>query len=412
VQLSANRKRLYFGIAIGFIIWSAFYIFLVTELVPTTIYWISYYVADYDNGFVRRGLAGEVLDAIPRSDYFAAARTLVWASIIVYFSALGALAWHMFFRGNGSERRIVVALLIPVLPFSVSYALLGPRPELFAASALLALGMSLLHVKTARSTVVCCTLYGAVIGALAFVHEGIPLEFALGGVLAVLVLARAVTGWLQRFCLISVVGPGLFATGLICIFGRRDVAANLCAQVPHGAMKNTFAVPSGKFWDYVLQRFHSDSDYHDWACQHIVRRFDEGVATALHTVAHSGFAVLTAGFVHGMLVCLGVLWLIGYFTGVSFKEFIRAIRGGLLLPIMAVALFVPVFATGVDWIRWWTVILINIASIYLIFAVDRPELEKPVPAKQVKIFAVVVLVLACVPVAGIAGYSTGFAGTG
>jgi hypothetical protein len=398
--------------AIGFGVWSLFYVFMVTQLVPTTIYWIAYYVADYDSGFVRRGLAGELLDVVPRSHYFVAARTLVWGSIIVYFTALAALGWHALSRGNRSERRIVVALLIPVLPFSVAYALLGPRPELFAASALLALGMTLLHVKTARATVVCCALYGAVIAALAFVHEGIPLEFALGGVLAVLVLARAVNGSLQRFCLISVAGPGLIATILICIFGRRDVAAGLCAQVPHGAMKNTFAVPSGKLWDYILQRFHSDADYHDWACQHVVRRFDEGITTALHTVAHSGVPVLLAGFVHGLLVCLGTLWLIGYFTGVPFREFLRGVRGGLLLPIMAVALMVPLFATGVDWIRWWTIILINIASIYLIFAVDRPEMEKPVATKQVKVFAAVVLVLACIPVAGIAGYSTGFASTG
>jgi hypothetical protein len=90
-----------------------------------------------------RGLGGEILKLFPQANYFTIVRLLVWVSIAVYLTALVALMWQVLFRRNRAERRVILALLIPLLPFSVSFAVLNSRPELFAASALVAFGIAL-----------------------------------------------------------------------------------------------------------------------------------------------------------------------------------------------------------------------------------------------------------------------------
>jgi transposase len=55
-------------------------------------------------------------------------------------------------------------------------------------------------------------LYGSVTAVLTFVHEAIPLEFALGAVLAELVLASGAGRAVQRTCILLTVVPGLAAT--------------------------------------------------------------------------------------------------------------------------------------------------------------------------------------------------------
>jgi hypothetical protein len=73
---------------------------------------------------------------------------------------------------------------------------------------------------------------------------------------------------------------------------------------------------------------------------------------------------------------------------------------------------IPVFATGVDWIRWWTIILINIACIYVLFAADQPEIETPLSTRQLKFLLAIGILLALVPFSGPASYATGFAHSG
>jgi hypothetical protein len=403
VNLPATRARLYNLVSIGLILWTSIYVFVLGRTMAMTVYRISYYVANYDVGFVRRGLGGEILKLFPQAHYFTIVRLLVWVSIAVYLTALVALMWQVLFRRNRAERRVVLALLIPLLPFSVSFAVLNSRPELFAASALVAFGIALTYCDNVRAALVVSALYGSVTAVLTFVHEAIPLEFALGAVLAVLVLASGAARAVQRTCILLAVVPGLAATVVIAVLGRRDAAAQLCAQVPHGPVENPFAVPVPKFPDFILHRYESRSDYHDWVCRNIIPVFDQDMFAGLHSVVRMGFVLLLANFICGMLVFLGGVMLINYFSGARFNGFLGQVRGEFVLPLLALLLMVPLFATAIDWIRWWTIILFNIGFVYILYASDSPEIEKPVSARQVRVFLAAVIVLAMVPLGGAPG---------
>jgi hypothetical protein len=399
---------LYYSAATALVLWCAAFIYTVVEIIPNAIYWLSYYAANYDAGFVRRGLAGELIELFPTRDYFVVARCFMALSVALYLAALLVLIRQVLNSGQRSERRVVVSLLIPVLPCAASFALMGPRPEFVAAGAFLLFIVALIRTTRARSIVVGSLCYGVFIGVMAFAHEAIAIEFILGAVLAIEVLARLDRAATRRLCIVLATVPGLVALAVISVFGRSDLGTQICKSIPHKTMQDTFKVPPEKLMDYVDGHFRSVADYHDWVCRYVVPTFNEDAALAMHDVWNIGLPLLAGGFIHGMLVCLLTIWLVSYFTGVPVWEFLHNIRGGLLAPSLALAMMIPVFATGVDWIRWWAIITINIVCVYLIFAAGRPEIEAPVSRKQLKVFIGVAIFLAFVPLAGTAGYATGF----
>ena len=71
---------LYVGIAVAIAIWSAAVLCFAINIVPLDVYWMSYYAVDYTFGFVRRGLAGELVGLVP-GHYFAVSLGLRWLSV-------------------------------------------------------------------------------------------------------------------------------------------------------------------------------------------------------------------------------------------------------------------------------------------------------------------------------------------
>ena len=405
--LSRRRARFYSALAVFLLIWLVVYTYLVVKVIPLAIYWISYYSADYSAGFVRRGLAGEIPDAFPEQHYFTVVYALTWGAVVAYCAGLAFLAYRVLFSGRRSERRLMVAFLIPVLPFAVTFALFGPRPELYGAAALIAFTLLISRRGSARAALAVSACFGLFLALLAFVHEAIPLEFALGSVLAIAAVGGSDSAQIRRACMALAILPGLLASGVVMLATRANIAKQqLCAMVPHGLIENPFVVPPGRQVDYLLGRYDSVSDYHDWMCQAVVPYFGGDFSDAVRSVANQGFPVLAGGFLHGLIVVIGSMWLIQYFTGVGWKQFVGRIRGGIGLPLLALALMVPLFATGVDWIRWWTLIAIDIGVVYLFFAAGRAEMERPVPRRQLKIFAAAAIILALVPFSGPTRYST------
>ncbi|APE18993.1 hypothetical protein BOH72_08220 [Mycobacterium sp. WY10] len=408
VEVSQRRARIYYVALVGVVLWFAGYLFFLIRILRPSIYWLSYYAANYHAGFVRRGLGGQIIDLFPARYYFPVAYTLMWGSVAVFCGALALVAGHILFSGAKSERRMIVAVLVPVLPFAVTFAISGPRPELFAAAALLAFGTALSRLRSSRGVIVSSALYGLVIAALALIHEVIPIEFALGAVLAISVLAPSATRAIRWCAMLAAIGPGLMSTAAIYLFGRKKLGAQLCEQVPHQNMQDPFGVPSDKVADYVFGRYEHVADYHDWVCENISPYFDASLSAWLKTVMSLGPGVLIAGFLHGLIVCIVTMWLIQHFTGVRWTQFKAAINGGIVLPILALAMVFPIFAIATDWIRWWTVILINMAGVYLIYAAGRPEIEKPVSGRQAKAFLVALVLLTCLPVSAGPSYYAGW----
>ena len=391
------------------VVWAAVTLWIAAFALPSAIYWISYYAVDYSFGFVRRGLGGTIVELFPQRSYFTVSHLLMWGAVVAFLGSLVMLARRILLSGRRSERRLLVAILLPALPFAVTFSVYGPRPELFGAAALVAFALAQRRLTTARDAAIASTVFGLTIATLALIHEAIPQEFALGAILAIAVLGPAMKSAHRWLCVALAVVPGVLTAAVVMAFGRRDLAEALCAQVPHHLMKNGYKVPADRLADYAFGRYQSLSDYHDWVCTYVIPYFGASFSAAVRSVFSLGVPVLMGGFLHGLLVCLATLWVIQFFTGVPIREFVRSIQMTPLAPALALAAMIPVFVTGQDWIRWWMVILINIATVYLTFAADRAALEKPVASRDVRSFVAVVVVLILLPLSAPAGYSSRWA---
>lgn len=406
LAMPSRQTKMYATVAIGLVIWAVGYVIVLSQVIATAIYWLTYYAVDYSAGFVRRGLAGQLVTIFPAEYYFPVSYALMWGSFAVYCIGLGVVMWQILHRGKRSERRLMTALLIPVLPFAITFAVFGPRPELYAAGALLIFATAMSRCTTARGTLSCAAGFGGVLAVLALFHEAIPLEFALGAVLAIAVLGPTVKPATRWLSMVVAVLPGLIATATVVAFGRRDATTELCARVPHGMVRDPWKVPSGRSLDYLLGRYESVSDYHDWVCERVIPYFGASFSAGVHSVINLGLPAIIGSFLHGLFVCVGSLWLIQHFTRVRFRDFVHAIRGGIWAPILAAGLMVPIFASGVDWIRWWNIIAINIAGAFLLFAATRDGIETDVDKRDRRWFLIAVVALACIPLSATAGYFT------
>jgi hypothetical protein len=401
-QVTGTRARLYVLVSIWLVVCAIFHLFFASAVFPNGIFWLTYYLANYKFGFVRRGLGGELIRLFPQADYFTVAYTLMWASVAVWLIAVAVLMWLILSTGARSERRIMLALAVPVLPFSFFYAVYSPRPELFGMAALLAFGVSLTTTRNSRSRMILSVLYGMATALLALMHEAIPLELALGAILVIIVVSKRATRAAQRICAVLAVAPGIVSVLLIAALSRRNVASQVCAQVPHGMVENPWAVattPQGAL-DYMLGRVASRSDYHDWACQNAIPILDADWSAAVRMVAHFGFVQLFGAFILGLLFFVGTIWAIRYFSGVPVRAFLGGLRGNVVLPVLAAGLMVPLFLTGVDWTRWWVLATFDVAIGYILYAIDRPEIEEAPSRRNVLIFVAVVTVLAVIPTGG------------
>ncbi|WP_142282112.1 hypothetical protein [Mycobacterium sp. IEC1808] len=382
-------------VALGLAVWELACLYFVLAVYRTDIYSLSYYAANYNFGFVRRGLGGELIRIFGDDHYFTAAYASMWVPAVAWLIALALLILTILSRGTRSERRMMLALLVPVLPFSLAYAIFSPRPELLGMSALAGLGMALTWIRAPRPRIAFSALYGIAIASLALIHEAIPLELALGAILAIIVLAKDTTAAVRRICAAVAVGPGIVTMFLVARLGRRDVATQLCAQLPHRMIEDPYAALTSrqKTIDYVLGRVESRTDYHDFEC-HVISQLDRSFTQAIVSVTQVGFVPLGASFILGVLMFAGTTWVIRYFSGVPVGTFLRETRGKWALPLLALASMVLLFMTASDWTRWWVLITFDVAVVYILYAIDRPEIEQTPSRRTVAAFVVVIALLA------------------
>lgn len=395
-EITGTRTKVYVLVAAWLAVWTFIHLYIVTSVFTNAVLFLSYYVVNYRYGFVRRGLAGELIAIFPDRNYYTAAYLVLWASITIW---LIALMWLSISTGVRSERRIMLALVVPVLPFAFSYAVYNPHPELFGMAVLLAFSVSLTRTTAHRSRMILAGVYGIATAVLALVHEAIPLEFALGAILAIIVLAKDATHAAQRIYATLAVGPGIAAVLLVAALGRRDVSAQLCSQMPHGMVEDPWAVSGTpkKAVDYFLSGAQSQSDYHDWVCNNLAPAIDLDMFSAFHQVGRFGFFWLSESFMIGLLYFFCTIGLMRYFAGVPIRVFVNQIRGNLTLPALASLSLVPLFLVAVDWTRWWVLISFDVSIVYILHAIARQEIEQPPSRRQFVVFVCVVLVLAVIP---------------
>ncbi|WP_077080127.1 hypothetical protein [Mycobacterium numidiamassiliense] len=406
-SLSANRltrQPLYIGIAVAIAAWATAVLWFGIKIFPLDVYWMSYYSADYAHGFVRRGLAGELVDLVP-GHYFGVTLTLRWLSTAVYLCGLATVAGMVLFSRHRSERRLMVAMLIPLLPFGVPFAAFSARPDLFGGAALALFSSALAFARSRAIAMGCCAAYGVATAALTLVHEAIGLEFALGAVLAIIVLGGALETT-QRLGITVAVAPGVITAAVVAAFGRHDVAAQLCAAVPHHSMPNPLATITSvrTLLHYVVAGQPSQTDYHDWVCRNVMPNYDNGIMDAIRTVGHIGAGGLIASLMFGVVAIVVTMRAVSGISGVPLRAFVEELRGQRVWVTAGLLLIIPVFLTGIDWTRWLTIVAFDVAVVFILFSGQRPEIAQQPTPKVLRLFILLVTALALFPVGVIPGF--------
>jgi hypothetical protein len=91
---------------------------------------------------------------------------------------------------------------------------------------------------------------------------------------------------------------------------------------------------------------------------------------------------------------LAVSWV----SGVPFRRMRAELAQRWPAVALGVLLIVPVFMTGVDWVRWWVVIALDIGMVYLLYASGQPEVDEPPTPRTTRAFVLTMVLLALVPV--------------
>jgi hypothetical protein len=345
----------------------------------------AYYAIDYSQGFVRRGLAGEILDLFPADLYFTGLLVLRWLVTAVFGVGLAAVAWTVAVRSGRFERRLMLALLVPMLPFGFVHAVLLPTPDLLGETALAVFAVVLVSAKGERSLLVASGGYGIATALLTLIHEAVPFLQALGAVLAIVVLVHSPAKMQRRSALLAV-APGLLVALAIALLRQRDISSQ-CARLPHRAVR----------WapGQTLSGKPAYTDYHDWTCRFITVTTRETPFIGSYAI---GWAPLIMSTVAGIAVFTVAMLVIRVVSNVPFGRFRQAVQGRLSWVILAVLLLLPVYATSADWARWWLAISFDSGVVYLLYAGRQPESTRSATRRTRVWFAAAIAVLALAPI--------------
>ena len=381
---STQRRLVYAIVGLLVLLYMASWVVFASVYEPN-LQFFPYYAVDYSQGFVRRGLGGEILDLFPADLYFTGLLVLRWLVPALFGVGIAAVAWTVAVRFGRSERRLMLALLTPVLPFGFVHAVMLPTPDLLGEAALAVFAIVLASAKRERSLPVASGIYGMTIAVLTLIHEAVPFLQALGAVLAIVVLAHSSVK-MQRLSALLAVGPGLVVALAIALLRRQDVSPH-CARLPHRAVRwAPGRAPSGE---------HAYVDYHDWTCRFITVTTRE---TPLIGPDQIGWGPLIMSTMAGIAILALTMLAIRGISGVPFGRFRQAVQGWVSWVSLAAALLLPVYATSADWTRWWIAISFDVGVVYLLYASRHAESTRSATIRTRVWFAVAIVFFALSPI--------------
>ncbi|WP_052960284.1 hypothetical protein [Mycobacterium sp. EPa45] len=398
---TGSRRGFFITVTALLVLWAAVLMTLAITVVPDG-YWYSYFAIDYSVGFIRRGLAGELLGLFGAAHYFGGLAVLRWIPTVAFVLALAAVAWSIAVKSGRSQRRRLLALLIPVLPFGFAFGLFSARTDLLGGAALAAFAVVLTRVATTRATVIASAVYGLALAVLTLIHEATPFLFGLGVLVALTVLARGLDAKAFWASVVLALGPSVSIALALAAFGRHGVSPQLCQLVQHGPMNHPLA---GKpTIGQLLSGFHYYVDYHDWFCRAFLPMFDMTFTDGLRFVGSIGVVALAGSTVYGLVVLAVSVLAIAHVSGVPVRRYTALLRGRPLAVLVGFVMILPVFLTGVDWIRWWVIIAFDLGIAFLLYTRDQPEVDEPPTRRTLIVFAVGVILLAVIPIGIIPGF--------
>lgn len=390
-----GRRRLYVVVGVLLAGWAAALLALTVTLIPD-LYWYSYYAVDYTIGFLRRGLAGEILSWLPGENQFVEQRIGRWVSSGMFIAALACLAWWVAFRSGRSERRVQLAFLVAVLPFGFAFGLLQAGSTLFGGALLVLYAIAVAAAESERSVVVASAVFGLATIVTTLIHEAIPLLFGLGVIATLVVLANRLRPKAFWTSLGLALGPGMVTALAVAAVGKRGVSAELCALIPNGMVNNPLA--GNPTTGELLRGYKFYVDYQDWACRNITPFYDRDLIDAVHYVGRLGPDGMAVNTVFGLGVFAITILAIGWVSGVPFTRMRTLLERRWPVVAVGILMIVPVFLTGVDWVRWWVVIALDIGAVYLLYASRQPEVDEPPTRRSTRAFVVTTVLLALFPV--------------
>jgi hypothetical protein len=398
---SGGRRGFFITFTVLLVVWAAILLTIALTVIPDG-YWYSYFVIDYSTGFIRRGLAGEILGLFPKAHYFGALAVLRWIPTAFFVLGLAAVAWSVAVRAGRSQRRRLLALLIPVLPFGFAFGLFSARTDLLGGAALVGFAIALTRVTTARAIVISSAVYGLVLAVLTLIHEATPFLFGLGVLAALTVLAERLDAKAFRASVVLALGPALGVAVALAAFGKQNVSGQLCQLVQHGPMNHPLA---GKpTIGQLLSGFHYYVDYHDWFCRAFLPLFDMTFAEGLRFVGSIGVVALAGSTVYGIVALVVSMLAIAHVSGVPVRRYSAILRGRPVALAIGLLMILPVFATGVDWVRWWVIIAFDLGIVFLLYTRDQPEVDESPTRRTLVVFAVAAILLAVIPIGIIPGF--------
>ena len=352
-----------------------------TSVYEPNLQFFPYYAVDYGQGLVRRGLGGEILDLFPADLYFTGLLILRWLVPALFGVGIAAVAWAVAVRFGRSERRLMLALLTPMLPLGFVHAVVLPTPDLIGEAALAVFAVVLASAKTDRSLSVASGIYGTTVAVLTLIHEAVPFLQALGAILAIVVLVHGSVKN-RRLSALLAVAPGLVVAAAIALLRRQDVSSH-CSRLPHRAIRwAPGRTPRGE---------HAYVDYHDWACRFITVTTRKTPFIGPNQI---GWAPLIMSTVAGIVILTLTMLAIRGISGVPFGRFRQAVQGWLLWVTLAALFLLPVFATSADWTRWWIAISFDVGVVYLLYAGRQPESNRSATRRTRVFFAVAIVFFA------------------
>lgn len=399
-----NRNRQFWFLALFLACWTMALI-AISLGIAADLYYYSYYSVDYSAGFVRRGLAGELLNLFDPSQYFTGLRILRWIPTVLYVFALLAVAWTVAVRFGYSERRLMLAMLIPVLPFGFAFAFASGRPDVLSGAALAILAVALSSRSGERYLMITSAAYGLLTVPLTLIHEATPFLYGLGAVATILTLGRRCRLRIRQCSAVFALLPGLATAAAIVLFGRRGISQQLCERIPSEPVNNPLA--GRPTLGQILSGFRYYVDYRDWFCRFILPYFDQTFGDAVRFVMSRGVLLLGSSVLFGILVFAVAMLAISHVSGVPVRQFCEILASGRLLILASAMLFLPVFLTGVDWTRWIVTMSFDLAIPYLFYASSQVASCEPLSRRAFTIYLTGVIFLALFPI----GVIPGFAGT-
>lgn len=282
----------------------------------------SYWVVNYSDGFVRRGLGGELLrqvfgEPVPMIAINLAAATTTVVPIIAVVILVASLL------RLGTSASVSMAAILAACPLVVDQLVVQRRPDQLGFAVLIALGFALVFAhKPLRWSIG----FGAAFAVVSLVHEGTFMYQAAFAALLAVALVPGRSGWIAG---VAVASPSAITVAISGLFG---------AASPNQIEHLTSTAPA------ELQP----------RLDHFMGYMGDSPADSVRGVLNLGLVSMAAMAAIGVVLLVIASYLVRRWVGLDlFHALARRDTMAIAVGAIGVTAVVGVsMMTGRDWIRW------------------------------------------------------------